>query len=197
MREITEITSQKKGDRLNIFLDGQFAFGVDYATAIKFGLKKGKALSEEDISAIDEEEGNTAAFNRGLKYAVKKTVSERQMLDYLERNGYSPEASSAAVAKLKSYGYVDDASYARAYIATYSKERGSKRIEFELKKAGLSSQVISEALENVDDSDSCSRCMDKYLRTHKNADRQKLVNYLVYRGFDWDEINECINRSEL
>ena len=197
MSEITEITSQKKGDRLNIFLNGQFAFGVDYTTAVKFGLKKGVVLTEADLEAINEEEGNIAAFNRGLKYAVKKTVSEKQMLDYLVRNGYSPEASHAAIAKLKSYGYVDDAAYARAYVATYSSERGSKRMEFELKNAGLSNQIIAKVLEETSDSESCGRCMEKYLRTHKNADRQKLINYLLYRGFDWDDINDTIGRSGL
>lgn len=197
MSEITEITSQKKGDRLNIFLDGQFAFGVEYTTAVKFGLKKGATLSDADIDAINEEEGNVAAFNRGLKYAVKKTVSQKQMHEYLIKNGYSPEASSAALAKLKSYGYVDDAAYARAYVATYSAVRGARRIELELKNAGVSSEIISEALEATDGSESCLKCMEKYMRTHKNADRQKLFNYLVYRGFEYDDINEAISRSGL
>ena len=197
MSEITEITSQKKGDRLNIFLDGEFAFGVEYTTAVKFGLKVGKVLSESDIAAIDAEEGNTAAFNRGLKYAVKKVVSERQMMDCLVRNGFTAEAAEAAIDKLKEYGYLGDAQFARSYIATYAKERGSKRIEFELKKAGVDSQIISEALDEIDDSDSCMRCIEKYVRTHRQVDRQKLVNYLVYRGYDWDDINDCISRSEL
>ena len=194
MSTITEITSQKKGDRLNVFLDGQFAFGVEYTTAVKFGLKVGKELGESDIAAIDEEEGNTAAFNRGLKYSVKKTVSRRQMKDYLVRNGFSVTAADAAIDKLGEYGYVDDEKFAYSYVATYGSERGAKRMEFELRSAGVSAEIIARALETTDES-ACEKCLNKYMRTHKGIDRNKLVNYLVYRGFDWDEIIECLSRS--
>ncbi len=198
MKEITKISSgQKNKDRLNICLDGSFAFAVEYATAVKFGLKVGKTLSEEDIAAIYAEEGETAAFNRGLKYAVKKTVSEKQMRDYLARNGFSQEVTEAAIQKLKTYGYVDDVKFAEAYVATYASERGAKRLEFELKNAGVSSDIIEKALDKTDEGESCERCLLKYLRTHQNADRQKLIKYLLYRGFDWDSINEAIGRSEI
>lgn len=197
MREITEISSQKKkGDRLNIFLDGSFAFGVEYATAVKFGLKVGKLLTDDDIGAISKEEGEVSAFNRGLKYSVKRTVSEKQMRDYLARHDYSSEAINAAIIKLKSYGYVDDAKFAQAYVASYSKERGAKRLTFELKKAGVSDDTIETALSAVDEGESCDRCVQKYLRTHKNADRQKLINYLLYRGFDWDDIREALKEMD-
>ena len=196
MNEITQITSQNKGDRLNVFLDGKFAFGVDYATAVKFGLKQGKILAQDDIAAINDEEGRVAAFNKALKYAVKKTVSKKQLIDYLVRNGFSIQSALVAADKLGAYGYANDAEYARAYVSTYANERGSRRIEAELKNAGIAQEIIDEALESVDDYGACTRCMQKYVRTHKQIDRAKLVSYLAYRGFDYDTINDCINRSE-
>ena len=96
MKEISEITSQKKGDRLNVFIDGEFAFGVEYQTAVKFGLKIGRCLSQKEIDDIQLEEGNVAAFNRALKYAVKKTVSEKQMREYLKKHGYNDIAIDIA-----------------------------------------------------------------------------------------------------
>lgn len=192
MREITGLSSQKKkSDRINVFLDGEFAFGVDYSTAVKFGLKVGKTLDEDEERAIALEEGNISAFNRGLKYAVKKTVSKKQMRDYLLKVGYSAEATEAALAKLNEYGYADDRAYATAYVATYKDKLGPKRLRSELKNAGIDDEIIGECLPE-DYGDACRGCVEKYLRTHKDADRQKLIRYLLYRGFEWDEINECI-----
>lgn len=198
MKEITFITSQKKkGDRLNIFLDGEFAFGVEYETAIKFGLKKGVVLSDEKIELIHKEEGLVAAFNRGLGYAVKKAVSEKQMNDYLHRRGYAVEACKVAVSKLKEYGYIDDEKFVKAYIATYGNSLGRRRIELGLKQAGVDRELIDAALGEKSDEASCDNCIAKYLRTHKEPDKKKLISYLTYRGFDWDEIDEAINRSGL
>ncbi len=198
MNEITEISLQKNNkDRLNVSVNGSFAFGVEYATAVKFGLKVGRTLTDDEIAAISIEEGKTAAFDRGLKYAVKKTVSEKQMVEYLSRHGFNEEAVHAAMDKLKEYGYVDDVKFANAYVATYSAERGKNRLKLELKSAGVDPEIAEEILSRVDDEDSCDKCLDKYLRTHREPDRQKLINYLMYRGFDWDCINEAMNRREL
>lgn len=198
MREVTEISSEhNKKDKLKICLDGDIAFEVDYTVAAKFGLKVGKTLSDEEISAIKNEESEAAAFDRGLKYAVKKVVSEKQMRDYLARNGFSKGAIESAISKLKSYDYVSDTKFAKAYVATYSGERGSERIARELKNAGVDAEIIDDALSDTQDGKSCNVCLEKYLRTHKNIDRRKIINYLLYRGFDWDTVNEAINRRGL
>ncbi len=195
MKEITQITSQKNDDRLNVFLDGTFAFGVEYATAVKFSLKVGKMLSNEEIDAILAEEGNVYAYNKALKYAVKKTVSQKQLEEYLQKKGYSGESINLAVKKLVSYGYVNDVEYARAYVSTYSM-RGSKRLEAELRNAGIAEEIIAFELGKRSDDEACGECIKKYKRTRRDTDRKKLVNYLLYRGFSYDVISECISRSE-
>lgn len=196
MKEISEITSQKKGDRLNVFIDGEFAFGVEYQTAVKFGLKIGRCLSQKEIDDIQLEEGNVAAFNRALKYAVKKTVSEKQMREYLKKHGYNDIAIDIAIDKLKEYSYLGDDKFASAYVCTYSGARGQRRLQMELKNAGVEQDIIDEALAGKDDTIACLSCIEKYKRTHKEVDRQKLTAYLAYRGFDYDDISYCIARSE-
>ena len=44
MPVITSITKQKKGERVNIFLDGEFYCGLDGLTMLKFGLKEGMEI---------------------------------------------------------------------------------------------------------------------------------------------------------
>lgn len=195
MKEITEICSQKRGDRLNIYLDGRFAFGVEYETAVKMGLKKGVMLDEADMDRIAKLEGETAAFERGLKYSVKKVSSEKQMRDYLARLGFTAIAVQTAIDKLKEYGYVDDEKFVKAYIATYKGSLGKKRLELGLRSAGVADELIEEALSETESENTCLNCVNKYLRTHSVPDRRKLQSYLLYRGFSYDEINFAIEES--
>ncbi len=196
MKEITDISAQKKsGERLNVFLDGAYAFSVEYETAVKLGLKKGALLSPADEEKIARLEGESAAFDKGLKYAVKKVVSEKQMRAYLYKAGYNDEAVSAALTKLKKYGYIDDEKFVKAYIATYKGTLGKIRLKMGLSSAGISDELIEEGLGEVDDELSCGHCLDKYMRTHDKIERRKLIAYLQYRGFDYDEIYRAIEES--
>ncbi len=196
MKEITYISSQRrKCDKINVFLDGEYAFALRYETVVKFGLKKGGFLSESDEAEILKLEGDSAAFDRGLCYAVKKVVSEKQMRNYLVRAGYTNDSVDKAINKLKEYGYIDDEKFVKAYISTYGGRLGKKRLSMGLQDAGVSDELIEEALSEVESNVSCLSCVNKYLRTHAKVEKRKLIAYLQYRGFDYDEINGAIEES--
>ena len=52
MPQITKITPQKNQDRYNVYIDNQFAFGVDKIIFVEKGLKEGKEISRKDIDEI-------------------------------------------------------------------------------------------------------------------------------------------------
>ena len=52
-KTITQITVQKKRkNRCSIFLDDEYAFGLDQDIVLQFGLKKGDQLAEQQIEKI-------------------------------------------------------------------------------------------------------------------------------------------------
>ena len=54
--QITKIEVQKKKqNRFNIYLNNEFAFGVDEDTLLKFGLTKGTELTQDTIREIEQE----------------------------------------------------------------------------------------------------------------------------------------------
>lgn len=191
MGKITSIESQAKGDRLNIFVDGEFKLGVCYEVAFAKGLREGKFLTDEDIAELKAEDQSKKAFDCALKYAVKKTVSKKQLSDYLVRKGFTIDEATAAIKKAEQYGYADDLKYAKAYVSTYGAVRGKIRLENELKRAGINSDDIAAAME-LSSANACADAVAKYMRTHKQVDRKKLYGYLCYRGFDYDEINDAL-----
>ncbi|MBI3282721.1 hypothetical protein HYZ70_01455, partial [Candidatus Curtissbacteria bacterium] len=56
MPEITAIVPQKKSARVNIFLDGKFAFGLSLSALAATGLASGQTLSLAQIETIIKKE---------------------------------------------------------------------------------------------------------------------------------------------
>ena len=64
---ITEISSQKKKGRYNLFVDGSFYSGVDGETIIKAGLKVGKEVDKQFLEEVILESETRSAFEKLLK----------------------------------------------------------------------------------------------------------------------------------
>ncbi len=85
-----------------------------------------------------------------LDYAAglldSRAYSESALLEKLTDRGYSLEESEEAIAKLKSYGYVDDEAYAKALARRGSESgKGSRRIAAELQSKGVAKELAREA----------------------------------------------------
>jgi len=53
MSKITALKANKRnGKRVNLFLDGRFAFSVDTEVAVREGLKPGQELSDDQIREL-------------------------------------------------------------------------------------------------------------------------------------------------
>ena len=84
MRTITKITTQQKNtERYNIFTDEgsgeQYAFSVDEAVLIKFGLKKGMDLDDFLYTEICYEDDIRKSYNLALHYLGRRMRSESEV----------------------------------------------------------------------------------------------------------------------
>ena len=87
--EAKKITDLRVGvrdkDRVNIFLDGKFAFSLTIAQVSDFKLKRGMILTSDEISRIQKASDFGKLFQRSLEYALSRPHSEREIRDYLKR----------------------------------------------------------------------------------------------------------------
>ncbi|MBP5675206.1 RecX family transcriptional regulator [Candidatus Saccharibacteria bacterium] len=87
--EAKKVTDLRVGvrdeNRVNVFLDGKFAFSLTIQQVSDFKLKRGKILSEEEISKIQKASDFGKLFQRALEYALSRPHSEREIRDYLKR----------------------------------------------------------------------------------------------------------------
>lgn len=106
-----------------------------------------------------------------------------------------------AINKLKDEKYVDDQRYATAYARDKASISGwgATKIRYMLSAKGVAKDVISEALNEVDEVKASTR-LEKLLENKYKSlkdDPQwkiKLIRFALGRGYSYDEVNDQIHR---
>lgn len=197
MSKVTKIEIQAKDkNRANLYLDEKFACGLSVELVVKMGLKKGVDIDETYLAEIVFEDEKTKAMNKAVNYISSNLKTAKQIKDYLKKKDYSQKTIDYVIDKMVEYKYIDDVSYARAYISTYSSKYGKLKLRAGLRTKGISDKVIDDALlEEGNIKDSLKDVAEKYMRNKQNTREvmAKLSRFLASRGFDWDSIKEYIN----
>ena len=196
MAEITRLAVQKRDrERVNVYLDGEFAFGLTLMEAIH--LKIGQQLTEREIEALRNEDDYHRAYNQVLDLLSRRPRSEREVRQYMARKEVAPEHQDRIVQRLLELRFLDDGAFARYWIENRDafRPRGSRALSYELRQKGVDETIIREALADtdVDDAESAYRAALKLLpRLRAIEDRRefqkKLAGALGRRGYSWGTI---------
>ena len=194
--EITKIEIQKNNDeRANLYLDEKFFSGISLELVVKEHLKVGMEIDENKLSELILEDEKGKALAKAVKYIGSNLKTEKQLRDYLKKKEYNFATIDYVIDKLKEYDYLNDENFAKAYILTYSKKYGKLKLKSQLKMKGIKDSIIENLLEDVQ-SDSIDIVAKKYMKnkdlTYENL--QKLMRFLYSRGYEFDDINSCVNR---
>lgn len=83
-----------------------------------------------------------------------RAYSSAEITEKLKARGYNSSETSAAVEKLKSYGYINDEAYAKGLARRAAESgKGSRRIEAELRQKGLDKSLARDAAEEHKESE--------------------------------------------
>lgn len=203
-RMISKISPQKRKKRYNIFIDGQFAFGVDEEVLIKFNLTKGIHVSKELQEEIESEESYYKAYQRTLNYLTYSLRSEKQIRDYLKKHDAS-QFSDRMVEHFKELKLIDDLNYAESYVRTMANvnRKGPKNIERDLDEKGISEENKMQAMEEYTDEQQLENAKilakKRWARSKKDSrveGIQKVKQYLVNKGYSFKTADEVINQMD-
>lgn len=193
---ITDITKQKKGERVNLFIDGKFFCGLSAECVFKYRLKIGQEIQQSQIEQMAFDTDKESAFNKVANYISKRLKTEREIRNYLIDKGYLETIADYVIAKLKEYKYVDDKTYIDAFIRS-NPNKGKKLIKQKLMEKGISKVWAEEAVSKIDDqSPSIEMLCEKYLKNkERNLDNKtKTYRYLLSKGFDYNQIDSVIRK---
>ncbi len=195
MSVITAISVQeKKKERCNIYVDGEFFAGVPAETVYSLRLKAGQETDAEKLKEILEIAEKTDAVGKAADYVSKAIKTKRQVKDYLIKKGYSETAAYHAVDKLKEYGYISDKDYSSRFIDSTHKTQGRKLIEYKLMMKGVKKEDIGSAYEDKEytGKEDAARLAEKHIRRKERTKENvaKTYRYLIGKGFSYEEA-EC------
>jgi regulatory protein len=187
---ITALRLQKRNrDRVNVYLDGVFAFGL--AAIVAAGLKVGQTLSDGEIARLGGRDEVEIAYERALAFLSYRPRSEYEVRRNLRRKGLEDEVIEEAVARLARAGLLDDAEFARYWVDNRMqfKPRGARALRHELRQRGVSPEIISQAVEGLDEDAAARQVaragMYRYRDLPARDFQRKMGAYLARRGFSY------------
>lgn len=195
-------TQEKKAGRRSIFVNGEFAIGVDESVVADLGLHVGQQISEEELQNIVRAELVVKAKARALKLLEYRARSRMEIARRLRRAGFAEDVVEETLTRLEDLGLVDDAEFARSWVnhRLAGKVMGKARIKWELRQKGVPTDVAEEALSAVDTDaerqsaiDAAKRRWQKDSSPDERTRRRRLASFLRRQGFDWETITEALN----
>ena len=198
MPKITRIKAQKNKKRVNIYLDGKFAFGLDADNFLKAGLKVGQNLTQKQVDDLVFKNEFQKLLNRTLRLISRRPRSEKEIRDYLKRKKSPPKLIEAVIKKLKQLKQIDDSAFASWWVdqRTTFRPRGRFGLTMELRQKGIDKIIIEKAINKVDELPLATKLAQKKLRVYKNLPRQefyqKMSAFLARRGFSWETIKKVV-----
>ena len=193
--KITRLTVQKKNpDRVNVYLDGTFAFGLYMDTAA--WLEVGQILSDEKIHELQSTDRKREIIVKALEFISYKPRTVGETKKKLREAGFEDDIIADAVKELKKDGLLNDARYARQWVEERQmlRPRSRRVLEMELRRKGISDTLIQRTVEDVDDYASAyeiaSNRLYKYNGLSEFDFRRKLRAYLSGKGYTYDVISE-------
>lgn len=196
MAKLTDITLQSKNiDRVNLFVDGKFYAGVSRIAVYNHKLTVGMEIDEKILDKVIFDSDKDKAFDYALTYIARYTPTAKILTGKLYDKGYGKLVVDYTVDKCKKYGYIDDGEYARSYVALNSAVKGKNRLRAELKAKGIEDALIDKALEGLKQTASCGEVAKKHSKNqdvHDPKYRAKLIRFLQYRGYEWEDISQAL-----
>jgi len=197
MGKITALNAQARNpERVNVYIDGEFAFGLAYVAAAK--LRIAQELSQPEIDALQRQDTFEKAKDSAYRLISLRPRSIAEIQQSLNRKGYDAEVISQVIAALSELELLDDKAFAKFWVEQRDtfKPRSHMALRQELQQKGISRNLIDEVLAVSDETNAAKMAAEKKTRqlSHlSEADfKKKLGQFLQRRGFNYDVAKEIV-----
>ena len=200
MGRITALRQQARNpERVNLFIDDEFRLGITNVLAAQ--LRIGQELSEDELQALTDLEAHEVAYRRALDYISRRPHAGEEIRRKLRRRDTKEDVIEGVIERLEASQYLNDMSFAEAWVENRMlfRPRGRKMLRQELRTKGVSTEIIEEALLNVDDEYAMQLALEKalprYQKLPRNVAERRLLAYLARRGFAYGPCRKAIRKA--
>ncbi|MET3683113.1 regulatory protein [Alkalibacillus flavidus] len=203
MVTISKITKQKKHqDRFNIFIERQgeesFAFGVHEDLLVRYALRKGMELTDDDMNDIQKQDAMYRYYTLSINYLSYRMRAKSEIIDYLTKKEASQQDIDYVVERLEREGLLDDHAFAEAFVRSKmnTSSNGPNKLKQELYQKKLSEDQIAHGLSQYTheaEVDKLVSLIEKKMRSSQKKSFQEQVNQIkqsmMQKGFNRDAID--------
>ncbi len=170
------------------------------------GLRKGDEVSEDRYSFFIEQNILYHIKQRALSFLSRRFHSEKELFLKLKSKSYDERLIKIVLNDLKSKSFIDDKYFAKLFIEEklVGKKWGMNKIRTALFSKGISSAIVDELsreFNNTIDSYELANQLaeKKIIQLRKRVSdesqlHQKIVSFLISRGFDYEIAKEVCNK---
>lgn len=201
---VTHIEEISKA-RVKVTFDQDLILTIYKGELKTFHIKEHETIVQEELDQLIQVLKKRAKL-RCMNLLKSRDYTVHQLKSKLRDNGYPDEIIDCAIEYVASYGYVDDARYAHAYIESVSRTKSRRQIENDLVRKGLDKQIILSAFAQImqeQDEDAEEELIRRYLvKKHYDRssasyeERRKMIAFLYRKGFLLDKIYKIVGENE-
>jgi len=198
--------SRKDEKNVSVYFDNGERLILSEDTFYSSGLRKGDEISEDRFSFFIEQNILYHIKHRALSFLARRFHSERELLIKLKAKAYEERLIKIVVNDLREKSFIDDQVFANHFIEEKLKKKrwGKNKIRAALFSKGVSSSIIDDVLQSFDsEEDQNETALGlakkkfenlKLRETDSRKLRQKIISFLLSRGFDYEISAEVVNK---
>jgi regulatory protein len=190
--------------RYKVFIDEQFAFVLYKGELSRYNIEKEAEIDEAVYQTIRKEVVLKRAKLRAMHLLTDMGRTEFQLRTKLTQGGYPEDIVAEAIDYVKSFGYINDEEYARSFILSRKDKKSRREICGQLRQKGLDAELIDRVVEECYQEDDSLQTISSLMQKRHfdpdsadDASRQKMMGYLVRKGFRYEEIRQAMQRYRM
>jgi regulatory protein len=196
------ITHQRgRGKKIHLLIDDEYQITTDVDFWAEHYYKNGEVITEEQWQELVDLINYKKAVDKCYDLLSRRDHSVKELKIKLLKT-VDEVAADKAIDKMLELGYLDDEKYAVTLLnhLIENKKMSKNFIKQEMFKRGLSSEIISNTLEDIE-VDNVSSCAELIITKYRNklcveGGKEKVIAALMRKGFSYSDIKDAFDMIE-
>ena len=200
--QVVNINYSKSKEVFEVVFEDETKLLLNYNIFEKYKVSVDMDFSENEILEMKYFSDIERAKSRAMNYISGKLKTKYEVRLKLKENGFAEDIIDEVLDILENEEYLNDRVYCEIFIEDKKKLNGygKNKIKSLLIQKGISKNIFEDFLnefEYDEEFDNALKMGIKKLELLSNEEdnfkkKQKIINYLAYRGFGFDVINDVL-----
>ena len=200
--QVVNINYSKSKEVFEVVFEDETKLLLNYNIFEKYKVSVDMYFSEDEILEMKYFSDIERAKSRAINYISGKLKTKYEVRLKLKENGFAEDVIDEVLDILEKDEYLNDKVYCEIFIEDKKKLNGygKNKIKSLLIQKGISKNIFEDFLnefEYDEEFDNALKMGIKKLELLSNEEdnfkkKQKIINYLTYRGFGFDVINDVL-----